>query len=148
MKQILNIKLSELSFSGTGKLTASTQGNLINFDLPLEEASNYIYTINDKIDTDKYVCNYVLDGTNWVAFSYKVDGSDAISCRYNKNDDYTEVSIRPALVNIDVTTDTLQLYITSNEDNSKKYALVRFTNNKSVKIIYDISSDEFSMEVI
>ena len=145
-------KLGEFTWSGTDKKSTSINEKLVNYELPLEEADKYYFLINNDLNI-KYICNYVLDGTSWVTFSYKVNDLDSISIRVNKNSNITEITLRPDNIEggINLTSDSLSLFKineTPSEEDNKMYALIRFTNSKAVKVIYNVNDDDILIEEV
>ena len=117
MALLMQINLSDYTFTGQDKKEATVNSKLINYTTPLEEANNYVYRVNGD-SSQVYTCNYVLDGTSWVTFSYKVNDLDAISCKVNKSDNSTVITIRTNLVDVDVTNDILELFLSTTEPKS------------------------------
>lgn len=146
---IFSQDLSTLTFTGTGaKKTAVIEEPVFTPTLPLDtEPSTYSFRVNN--DT-LYECNYAVDGTNWITVSYKIDGVDGISVRINKTTNIVELSIRPELVGINVDSDYLECieHIEPYTTDDIKYAIVRFTNNKAVKLTYNIVNDTVEIEEV
>lgn len=146
---LFNQNLGNFEFTGSGdKKTATTTENVLTIPEEFLSAENYVYNV-DGVD---YVCDYVVDGTNWWTFSYKVDGSDAISVRKNKSDGHVEISIRPSLVDgLNLESSTLilkQIEQPQPEEPKFKTALVRFNRDKAVYLKYDETNDTITMEVL
>ena len=145
-KLLFNQNLGNFEFTGSGdKKTATIDQDVLIIPDPLLAADKYYFKVNDT----EYVCNYVLDGTSWVTFSYRVENSDAISIRKNKSDGRIELSIRPALVEINLESDNLSLYEKAEEPpvtEGVKKAIVRFANDKAC--IVTLENDTFSLEEV
>lgn len=121
------------------------EGTITQVDPPSTTASDYTIIYNGV----EYVCNYFLDGTTKIKASYQVDGHDSIFIEYYKATGKVQVGVRHDEHETGAG-DTIVLVCTLPDPikDDVKTVLVRFTKDKALYISFNLTTDEYNVEVI
>lgn len=135
----------DLEWTGTTSKKADLPSSSLIIPEPLLDASEYYFELDGEI-------YQITDATNtaqYLTFTYRVDSTSVLYVRLVKNDDFVNITIRPAnFPNVNFETSVLKIYEKEQGDKEIKNGLVRFNKWRVVKITYNVDDDDLSCELI
>ena len=143
---LFNANFGDLEWSGTTQKKASLPSSSLVIPDPLLEASNYYFDLDGTI----YECTGVSDTASYLTFRYDLEGTNVLYVRLVKATDTVDISIRPSsFPDVDFETSILKLYEEDTPILTGDYkGVVRFNKWVAVEVIYDITNDSFTYDLI
>ena len=129
------------TYTGTSKRTytlASGEATLdIEPTLPLMDADKYFFTFSSNGEVINLPCNYALEGTSWITFSYRENDVDVVSARRNKSTLAYELTNRYEMLLVDQNKPLALTEILDDPTPTSKQEIIINLGNNSCVVEYD-----------